>query len=1009
MGVTIYTTGVGTQLSAAEIELLQDAVHTYGHATLLVESAAERDTCCRALADVGMCIGIEVATPAAWIASLWELFGDGRAVVSAVERELLMAGVLTSEEGAAIGLGSGPGTVRMLASIARSCLPYALACDDASRLSAAERRVLKVLSLYEERLQGAGRIEAAAAAGELARGFADGLPAGVRFTAVRGVPDLPENLLGILDVLSGDGEIAFMLNERQAPMARDLKSRFRCREQVLEGTSRSMPPLAFAEVPGPTARDTSYARIACELAAVSDAAPAPGTPSLVLAAPDPLGTFRALVPRLAAQGFAAAVSATLPFSATRAGQALVALSDLLDRLNGEEPGAWLPAPELPDWVRSPFSGIGPGAVHTAIALDTRLRKSRRLDKDGVLSIMESLQSRAQAAERTSSEQQDRPARTIVVKSVADALDAHRYARALQLMRTAAEEASAAAFGVEGLAAQQSELAALQAALDFLETARALGVPAEAAFGLLPDLRVRIALGCDVDMPSVPLVRVCTLADLAGVATASVPAVLIADASAASYPLSQSDTVQTVLEKKLGCEGISLAPLAHQLDLFARASQAARHRAALAYVANDAQAGEVFPVQAFTLLKSAVAVGSSGTFALSALPGEDAIFSNLDPAGGIGAAFDESPRRAEHVLDDGVLSFLMPAQRSVGGRAVTRTLSASQIENYLSCPYRWFVSNRVPTRKLDVGFTAIEQGNFAHDVMQRFHERLGEQGLGRVTPQNVDACLEQIDAAFEEMRRDHERGKYTHGRYAESERPRPIRSPLVATDELERNRIDAMLPAFRDVVRHEGSMLSIFIPERFEYSFDKEGVTYAGRPLGGRIDRIDVAPDAGSGERFVVIDYKNRSTVSDYSVDDPSLDFGEGDELAPGWLPGREKDKAPKVQTLIYASAYQELTHGSAQGAVYFGLRGPQVAGAVSDALTECEPPAFPEDKVSPFPGKKGRGKKAQEGDMRFPDLLECVECAIKDELDQLEGGAIAPRPASDSCAFCPLTMCEKRR
>ncbi len=44
----------------------------------------------------------------------------------------------------------------------------------------------------------------------------------------------------------------------------------------------------------------------------------------------------------------------------------------------------------------------------------------------------------------------------------------------------------------------------------------------------------------------------------------------------------------------------------------------------------------------------------------------------------------------------------------------------------------------------------------------------------------------------------------------------------------------MLSKLHEVVRDEADMLSIFTPSQFEYSFDKEGVTYAGRALGGRI-------------------------------------------------------------------------------------------------------------------------------------------------------------------------------
>lgn len=44
----------------------------------------------RALADGGGALGVRAATFSSWIADRWELFGDGRRLVSAAERTLLV-------------------------------------------------------------------------------------------------------------------------------------------------------------------------------------------------------------------------------------------------------------------------------------------------------------------------------------------------------------------------------------------------------------------------------------------------------------------------------------------------------------------------------------------------------------------------------------------------------------------------------------------------------------------------------------------------------------------------------------------------------------------------------------------------------------------------------------------------------------------------------------------------------------------------------------------------------
>ena len=79
-------------------------------------------------------------------------------------------------------------------------------------------------------------------------------------------------------------------------------------------------------------------------------------------------------------------------------------------------------------------------------------------------------------------------RPVVMKPVLDALAGAQYARALKLMRDAAAAASPAAFGAEGTAAQLTELAALDAALELFERARALGLAGERAHTVLEGLR-----------------------------------------------------------------------------------------------------------------------------------------------------------------------------------------------------------------------------------------------------------------------------------------------------------------------------------------------------------------------------------------------------------------------------------------------------------------------------------------------------------------------------------------
>ena len=1024
MTVSVYVTRAATALAPEEMREIARLAGTYGRATLLVDSVRSGEVCRRCLADAGIGTDVDVLVPAAWLAGLWELHGDGRQLVDDTARRLLMAAVLADAEAsgaeALAPLKNNPGSVGMLVEMARAYMPAVhVAGRDRHALSRAEMRSDEMLARYHERLARCGLVEPADAACILTRQFEEGVPAALRAVVVRGVPRLPEHLLLMLGTVAGAGELACLYNARQRPMADALSARFGCPVAALPGDAGDGlgPAPRFAEVCGPTARLASYARLVAE--AATDG-------SVAVAAPDPLGLFRDLAARLAARGLAAQVDAAVRFPDTRAGQAFFQLIDVVERMNHQEVSAWWPAPEMADWLRSPFSGVGPQARYSAVALDTQLRRNRTLTKEGLFAQLDSLQSRERNRERERAERQGCPPHEVVLKDVVDAIDTGHYPRALRLMYEAARSLGQLAFGAEGFAACQAELAALQAALDVFERARALDVPGAAALLALRNLATRTMLvsapdvadaegaggaaaqrASDTDEADVgPRVHFMRLGELAACAPGSFDAVLWLDADAASYPLAERETVSSKFLAKVGCPGLHLPAAAHQRDCVDRARRAASHGSWLAYVSHDGQAEERFPALAYA--EARAAAGSSADM-VAGLPGEGALFSNLDAAEGEGAQVDDRPRCAEHVLPEELTPFVLLDTRCINGRPVTRTLSASQIENYLACPYRWFVNSRVATRRLDVEFGPIERGNFSHDVMQRFYERLGACGLARVAPDTIDRCLEEMDAAFDEVREDHLRGRYTHGKYAEEERPRAIRNGLVPLDRLECGQIDAMRARFHEVVRHDATMLPLYVPRNLEYSFDREGVVYAGRPLGGRIDRVDVAPDAGSGERLAVIDYKTGANVDAMRLQDPTIALDDGGELDPWWLPGRDADRAPKVQTLMYATALERAGGGSAQAAVYYGLRGPVIAGAASSALTESEPPQIASSKVGAFPGTGGTKKERRYGSMDFPALLEQVEHAISREFDQLEAGEIAPRPASDSCAFCPLTMCEKRR
>ena len=157
--------------------------------------------------------------------------------------------------------------------------------------------------------------------------------------------------------------------------------------------------------------------------------------------------------------------------------------------------------------------------------------------------------------------------------------------------------------------------------------------------------------------------------------------------------------------------------------------------------------------------------------------------------------------------------------------VPRLTSASQIEAYSTCPLCWFVSYRVKPQSIDAGFGNMEKGNFVHDVLEHLHARLPQEGMERVTPMNLPRAKELLHEVFAETLAEHAGKRGTEG-------------PLVPLSPVE-SASGRASAATGGVLAYESEALAPFAPRYLEFAFNELQVEYAGWPLGGRIDRVDV--------------------------------------------------------------------------------------------------------------------------------------------------------------------------
>ena len=1015
MPVRIYTTNAGTDLSDAESALLADLIARHGRAVLLAPTFAELDLCRHDAAEAGVSLGIDYKTPASWLRSLWELLGDGRGFVDNLQRQMLFSDMVTRLDDVDLQpLSRSQGTVRMLARMARDVLP-GVAGTAAERCrgnncrpepkSDAEARVFELLRAYAGGLDRRDMVEPCEAADIMASALADNLPACARAVCVRGVTSFTHGLLELLSaVANSGGEVVVLLAREQAAMREELAAAFDAsgvlfevaplREDAVasDAACGATAQPAFIEVAGPHARAHAYADAIDDLVKARQGFGADDTAGLsadpvrvlVVSARAPQ-LFGELASRLAARHIAAETTEFTAFSQSIAGRQFAALASLIERMKAADEGVaskteWWPAPELADWIYSPLSGAD---AANARIFDKNMRLSRSKTTAGVKSLLQSVQGQVRGARKAASDENWFKNVPCVVSDVFQALWRDKPVTALKAMLAVAEALPDRSLGsLDGQARRQAEAALLRHAIDILmNDARALDVSQAATVPVLDGIRTKVDKRStaydyetyEVDGAPRAQVRFASLADAAALRPGSYDAVLFADVDLDSYPLSHEEGPLATLAASLGREGVTLEPAALLRVRFGHAMRAARGPVALARVTHDRQARECYPAAVWTELRAhAEATGAAQVTCV----GEGDIVGDFDPAAGKGLKRERVACEAPQHLSEAAVPYLVLRRRDGEGEdapLVPRLTSASQIEAYSTCPLCWFVSYRVKPQSIDAGFGNMEKGNFVHDVLEHLHARLPQEGMERVTPENLPRAQELLHEVFAEILAEHAGKRGNEG-------------PLVPLSAVEERQVAEILPQLEGVLAYESEALAPFAPRYLEFAFNELQVEYAGWPLGGRIDRVDVDAE----NRAVVIDYKHRTGVEEFKLADPTVrdeESGTAPIDDPRWLP-------PHTQTLIYAQAMRRALDLDTRAALYFSTKGgkPALRGAASAELLEEE------RGDGRIPGLK-KGFPGEGGSMDFDALLDRVEAGIAERLRELEAGNVtAVDPASTQAA-----------
>jgi hypothetical protein len=176
---------------------------------------------------------------------------------------------------------------------------------------------------------------------------------------------------------------------------------------------------------------------------------------------------------------------------------------------------------------------------------------------------------------------------------------------------------------------------------------------------------------------------------------------------------------------------------------------------------------------------------------------------------------------------------------------------------------------------------------------------------------------------------------------------------------------------RHVVEDDAHLLRGYAPHGHEISFGGEGeFEFAGIPMVGRIDRIDVGPGG-----VVVSDYKSALDVG--KLTRPGASFS--------------------IQHVIYAAAAEQLLGRPVQGSVYRSLRSRQLRGFWRrDLLKSVPAEACGKDVI---------------GEDGFSELSEMAAERVLAAAEGIRAGRI-PRSghSAASCRYCDLApLCEGAR
>lgn len=1044
MGLLLYKQQTGAFLSNFIQEQLRASLERWGSAQLIVPSSDTVLLVKRQLGSIQeLSVGVNVSTFDEWMRDQWKLYGSSDRLFSNTLRKVFFQQILDGTSADELGtLTTSKGTVELLSKLAPEYLTELNQIVVSGQLSAGQMSACKVLERYKMLLEEKSYVEVCQCLDYLLQS----IPAQGPALVFSRVEDLSEARLKFVRKLSQKRDVVFSLYVPEGPAGYAAEQQLElvggpgcdCRvdtEPAPAAKSQELNDLLARVFRAKEGSEVTPSGAVTFLSPLGQHAEAEsisryisqrvesGSKSFVVYTSDPQRVWDALSQKLAAKGIAAHYKRSVRIQDSLAGRAFASLIDayvtLSERSELEKnidyqasdhqmgDMSWWPPRTLTDYLISPISGI---SVERAWMLDKSWRGNRTLYATRVLETL----SKAAMSSRLCAE---------TIKSLELGRIGSAAQRIIEYLATETSDEQAEVVPFEEISLQNQE--SLKVMNKIVSSAQELH---EAGLKLTPQTLKSFIELCKDQTVMMPVsngiqsdiqVLIAPVSQAHSFEPHSFDAVIFQGMDTLNFGVKASDGALQEFVRHA-----STTPKVSEFARYQRDFYTALITASTSVAFEKVEQKDVFNAVALSEVKACYPKDYAKKTGV--VRGEEEVLVNLLPQATDPERVAELPTIESGEIDPKLKNIVvLPRhltretleQELQGLIEVSREglplLSASQIETYLECPYKWFTQRRIKISQVDTEFAPMQIGTFIHRVLELTHATLLAEALGcdvadvdlavesallqdipgsRITSDNLDHAKQVLDSCFAQVWDE----QFNNINRASS-------NELIPHSIQERKQVENIREELKDLLEFEASHFIGYQPRFFELRFGREEnvVEYAGAQFTGSIDRVDV----NAHGQALIIDYKHKATkdLKAYSAK-LSLDS----ELSKEVLPRH-------VQSAIYAQIMRkQLTKYKLEpvAAIYLGTKEQKdkpsfaLAGVATEAATEHIWNMNPEDKKL----RDQAVMVVSQNSAEFADYLDAWESLIAHKVQAMLSGDVRANPCDkDACKYCPVKLCDKRR